>query len=274
MNEVDITADELDALVNEAMTPQSVEEETPTIPDNLELLHKTDNLSRFQGAMWFDAIQNLRVTVAGLGGIGSWTALLLSRLNVQNIRLIDPDRVEEVNMAGQLYKLNNIGEYKTYATIANIQEFSDYHRLDCSNNRIEGTYMCNNILICGFDNMDARKRAFDKWLDRIRIFDPEEKAKSLFIDGRLDAEDLQIFCITGDNEYFMEKYYKEYLYNDSEVEEAPCSFKQTSYLAAMIGSLITNLVVNFVSNTIVEYSKVLPFKLSFNTSVLKLTVEE
>lgn len=271
MIEVDITTDELAALVEEAMAP---EEETPTIPDNLDSLTKTDNLSRFQGAMWFDAIQNLRVTVAGLGGIGSWTALLLSRLNVQNICLIDPDRVEGVNMAGQLYKLNNIGEYKTYATIANIHEFSDYYRLDCSNNRIEDTYMCNNILICGFDNMDARKRAFDKWLDGIRILDPEEKAKSLFIDGRLDAEDLQIFCITGDNEYFIEKYYKEYLYNDSEVEEAPCSFKQTSYLAAMIGSLITNLVVNFVSNTIVEYSKVLPFKLSFNTSVLKLTVEE
>lgn len=274
MNEVDITTDELDALINEAMNSQSVEEEIPVIPDNLELLHKTDNLSRFQGAMWFDSIQNLRVTIAGLGGIGSWTALLLSRLNVQNIRLIDPDKVESVNMAGQLYKLNNIGDYKTYATISNIQEFSDYNRLDCTNHRIEDTFLGTNILICGFDNMEARKKAFEKWLDKVRILNPEEKVKSLFIDGRLDAEDLQIFCITGDNDYFIEKYYKEYLYNDSEVDEAPCSFKQTSYLAAMIGSLITNLVVNFTSNTVVEYSKVLPFKLSFNTSILKLTVEE
>lgn len=271
MNEVDITAEELEALVNDAMAP---EEETPTISDNLDLLAKTDNLSRFQGAMWFNAVQDLRVTIAGLGGIGSWTALLLSRLNVQNIHLIDPDRVEGVNMAGQLYKVDDIGDYKTYATISNIQNFSDYYRLDCSNNRIEDTNLYTNILICGFDNMEARKGAFEKWLDRVRILDPKEKAKYLFIDGRLDAEDLQIFCITGDNKYFIEKYYKEYLYNDSEVEEAPCSFKQTSYLAAMIGSLITNLVVNFASNTVVEYSKVLPFKLSFNTSILKLTVEE
>lgn len=271
MNEVDITVEELEALVNDAMAP---EEETSTIPDNLDLLTKTDNLSRFQGAMWFDAVQKLRITIAGLGGIGSWAALLLSRLNVENIRLIDPDKVEEVNMAGQLYKADNIGTYKTYATIGNIQDFSEYYKLDCTNNRIENTNLYTNILICGFDNMEARKSAFYIWKRRIINLLPEDKEKALFIDGRLDAEDLQIFCITGNDEHLMEIYEKEYLYEDSDVEEAPCSFKQTSYLAAMIGSLITNLVVNFVSNTVVEFSKVLPFKISFNTSVLKLSVED
>ena len=160
MNEVDITADELDALVNEAMTSQSVEEETPTIPDNLELLHKTDNLSRFQGAMWFDAVQQLRVTIAGLGGIGSWTALLLSRLNVENIRLIDPDNVEEVNMAGQLYRSSHIGSSKVNSTTFNIQEFSNYYKVDYQTRRIEECNLYHNILICGFDNMTARKNAF------------------------------------------------------------------------------------------------------------------
>lgn len=271
MIEVDITTDELAALVEEAMAP---EEEVPTIPDNLDLLVKTDNLSRFQGAMWFDAVQDLRVTIAGLGGIGSWTALLLSRLNISHILLIDPDKVEEVNMAGQLYQRTYIGDNKTYATSSTIQEFSNYYRTDIQTKRIEECVLYDNILICGFDNMTARKNAFYKWKGRIETLCPLDREKSLFIDGRLDAEDLQIFCITGDNTHLMDKYEKEYLYNDSDVEEAPCSFKQTSYLAAMIGSLITNLVVNFVSNTVVEFSKVLPFKTSFNTSILKLVVED
>lgn len=271
MNEVDITSEELDALVNEAMNP---EEEVLTIPDNIELLNKTDNLSRFQGAMWFDAIQNLKITIAGLGGIGSWAALLLSRLNVRNIRLIDPDKVEEVNMAGQLYRKAHIGINKVNSTFYNIEEFSDYYRIDYQNRRIEECLLYDNVLICGFDNMEARKHAFHMWRHLVDALSPEDKKKSLFIDGRLDAEDLQIFCITGDNTYFIDKYEKECLYSDSEVDEAPCSFKQTSYLAAMIGSLITNLVVNFVSNTVVEFSKVLPFKVSFNTSVLKLDVED
>lgn len=271
MNEVDITAEELEALINDAMTP---EEEVPTIPDNLDLLTKTDNLSRFQGAMWFDAVQDIRVVIAGLGGIGSWTALLLSRLNISNILLIDPDKVEEVNMAGQLYQNKYIGDNKTYATSNIIQEFSNYYRTDIQTKRIEECVLYDNILICGFDNMTARKNAFYKWKSRIETLCPLDREKSLFIDGRLDAEDLQIFCITGDNTHLMDKYEKEYLYNDSDVEEAPCSFKQTSYLAAMIGSLITNLVVNFVSNTVVEFSKVLPFKTSFNTSILKLIVED
>lgn len=271
MIEVDITTDELAALVEEAMTP---EEEVVTIPDNLDLLTKTDNLSRFQGAMWFDAVQQLRVTIAGLGGIGSWTALLLSRLNVENIRLIDPDKVEEVNMAGQLYRSSHIGTPKVHSTTFNIQEFSNYYKVDYQTRRIEECNFYHNILICGFDNMTARKNAFYIWKHRIVNLYPADREKSLFIDGRLDAEDLQIFCITGNDEHLMEIYEREYLYDDSDVEDAPCSFKQTSYLAAMIGSLITNLVVNFVSNTVVEFSKVLPFKISFNTSVLKLSVED
>jgi molybdopterin/thiamine biosynthesis adenylyltransferase len=271
MIEVDITTDELAALVEEAMAP---EEEAVTIPDNLDLLTKTDNLSRFQGAMWFDAVQQLRVTIAGLGGIGSWTALLLSRLNVENIRLIDPDNVEEVNMAGQLYRSSHIGATKVSSTTFNIQEFSNYYKVDYQTRRIEECNLYHNILICGFDNMTARKNAFYIWKHRIVNLCPADREKSLFIDGRLDAEDLQIFCITGNDKHLMEIYEREYLYDDSDVEEAPCSFKQTSYLAAMIGSLITNLVVNFVSNTVVEFSKVLPFKISFNTSVLKLSVED
>ena len=122
--------------------------------------------------------------------------------------------------------------------------------------------------------MEARKHAFYKWKNRVESLCPADKEKSLFIDGRLDAEDLQIFCITGNDTHLIQKYENEYLYSDADVEEAPCSFKQTSYLAAMIGSLITNLVVNFVSNTVVEFSKVLPFKTSFNTSILKLIVED
>ena len=271
MNEVDITAEELEALVNDAMAP---EEEVPIISDNLDLLNKTDNLSRFQGAMWFDAVQDIRVVIAGLGGIGSWTALLLSRLNISHILLIDPDKVEEVNMAGQLYQSKYIGDNKTYAISSIMQDFSNYYRTDFQTKRIEECVLYDNILICGFDNMEARKHAFHRWRRIVNALSPADKEKSLFIDGRLDAEDLQIFCITGDNEHLIDKYEKEYLYNDSDVEEAPCSFKQTSYLAAMIGSLITNLVVNFVSNTVVEFSKVLPFKISFNTSVLKLSVED
>jgi hypothetical protein len=174
---------------------------------------------------------------------------------------------------GDVYALY-IGGNKTYATSCIAREFSNYYRTDIQTKRIEDCVLYDNILICGFDNMTARKNAFTMWKYRINHLCPADKEKSLFIDGRLDAEDLQIFCITGDNEHLMDKYEKEYLYNDSDVEEAPCSFKQTSYLAAMIGSLITNLVVNFVSNTVVEFSKVLPFKTSFNTSILKLVVED
>ena len=76
----------------------------------------------------------------------------------------------------------------------------------------------------------------------------EERGKCLYEDGRLSAEYLQIFCLRGDDTYFIEKYRTEQLFSDSEADGTVCSYKQTSFMANMIASLMTNLFVNFVAN--------------------------
>ena len=103
-------------------------------------------------------------------------------------------------------------------------------------------------MICGFDNMDARKSYFSNWMNGISNLDEDTKKSCLFIDGRVSAEELQIFCITGDDEYNIKRYSTEFLFDDSESESVVCSYKQTTFMASMIASLITNLFVNFVSN--------------------------
>ena len=60
----------------------------------------------------------------------------------------------------------------------------------------------------------------------------------------------------------MERYEREFLFNDEEVEEAPCSMKQTTYMASMIASFMTNLFVNFVANL---SEPTLPYDLPFFT---------
>ena len=62
--------------------------------------------------------------------------------------------------------------------------------------------------------------------------------------------------------------------DDEEAEEAPCSYKQTSFCASMIGSLITNLYVNFCANRcnpLIERS--LPFITEYNAETMFLKVE-
>ena len=69
---------------------------------------------RFKDAPWFDPKGEIEVIIGGAGGIGSWLALFLARQNVQ-ISIFDMDTVEEVNLGGQFFNNNDIGQTKVQA---------------------------------------------------------------------------------------------------------------------------------------------------------------
>jgi len=53
--------------------------------------------------------------IIGQGGIGSWIGLDLALLGVGTLILIDPDKLESSNLNRTLFKLNQVGTYKTLA---------------------------------------------------------------------------------------------------------------------------------------------------------------
>lgn len=218
---------------------------------NSESLEVKENTARFSGAMWYEAIQQKIITLAGVGGIGSYVGFMLARMNPKSIFVYDDDRVEAVNMSGQFYGRNDIGNYKADALASAVRNYSDYSSIFSITQRFTQETSASDIMICGFDNMEARRLFFNKWLAHIDSRPIEERKHCLFIDGRLAAEDLQVLCITGDNYPGIEKYKQEFLFTDEEADETVCSYKQTTYMANMIGSIIVNLFTNFVANELV-----------------------
>lgn len=247
-----------------AQTPPPVEEEPEyeAIPRNSESVLVSESTSRFSSAIWFDKIQTKTITLAGLGGIGSYVAFLLARMNPERIILYDDDVVEEANMSGQLYSRNNIGQAKVHATNSNLIDFANYYNTFVFNERFTSDSTPTGIMICGFDNMDARKQYYYKWKSLVDTFPEETQRMCLFIDGRLAAENFQVFCITGDNKYYQSEYESKYLFSDYEADETICSYKQTTFMANMIGSIIVNLFVNFCAN---ECEPLVPRDLPFYT---------
>ena len=65
--------------------------------------------------------------VIGAGGIGNWMALDLALLGVGTLILIDPDKVEVSNLNRTLFKLSDIGRYKTEA----VKDLVSERRPDC-----------------------------------------------------------------------------------------------------------------------------------------------
>ncbi len=71
------------------------------------------SLSRLYGANDYALLQQLRICVVGIGGVGSWTVEALARTGIGHITMIDHDDVTPGNLNRQLHALQStIGQSK------------------------------------------------------------------------------------------------------------------------------------------------------------------
>lgn len=256
----------------QALLDQAVEEAHQEIPTNSATLLVDEATSRFSSAIWYENIQKKTILVAGIGGIGSWLTLLLARLKPASLFIYDNDIVETVNMSGQLYGQSDIGIAKITAISHMVRNYADYGSIFAVAERFTPECEPTDIMICGFDNMEARRVFFTKWVEHVQSKLEKERKNCLFIDGRLAAEEFQILCIRGDDEYNINRYNNEFLFSDAEADETICSYKQTTFCANMIASYMVNLFVNFCANE-VGACRDLPFFTTYNAIAMYLKTE-
>lgn len=261
---VGTTVQETDMATVENPEPANEQEETREhlIPLNSPTLLMDESTTRFSGAEWFNEIQSKRIIIGGCGGISSNLAFQLARMHPAAMYIYDDDTVETVNMAGQLFSRNDVGKTKVDAISDMINVYTNMQNVFSICEKFTETTEAGDIMMCGFDNMTARKTFFASWFTHVQSKPVEERKNCLFLDGRLSLSDLQVFCISGEDDNYMEQYRDKYLFSDSEADETVCSMKQTTYLACMIGSVMTNLFTNWVANLI---DPVIPYDLPFFT---------
>ena len=245
-------------------------EEQPIVVPNYSSIR--EELVRFSDAEWFNKIQEKTIVLAGVGGIGSNMAVILAKLNPSAIYIFDDDTVETYNLAGQFYSNEDVGKPKVEALAASVTKYTNYSAIFALNRRYSpGEEIVSDIMICGFDNMRARRDYFRAWERHCMALPEEQRENCLFIDGRLSADEFQIFCITGHDDYYMHEYETKYLFNDYEAQREVCSYKQTGFLADMIGAFMVNLVVNFCANQVNPLRNMaLPFMTSYRSSMMFL----
>lgn len=258
----------------QAILDQAVEEAHQEIPANSETLLVDEATSRFSSAIWYENIQKKTIILAGVGGIGSYVGFLLARMRPASMFIYDDDIVEAVNMSGQLYGQSDLGRAKVSALAEMIRNYAGYSSVFAISERFTDECEPSDIMICGFDNMEARRVFFTKWTKHVYSKPKEERNSCLFIDGRLAAEEFQILCIKGDDEYNINRYNNEFLFSDAEADETVCSYKQTTFCANMIASYMVNLFVNFCANQcnpIIDRD--LPFLTTYNAETIYFKTE-
>ena len=203
---------------------------------------------RFKGFNWFDKMRQVPITIGGVGGIGSYVSFLLSRADANSLTLFDMDRVERHNLGCQLFFTNSIHEYKTKASEQFIKEVANSSTQIYTGGEISPETSESEIdyfVFSCFDNFKARKILFNLWKNKL-LKNPFSK-NFIFIDGRLDGELLQIYCVTWDNYELYESTLNE---NNLVTMGTHCTMQQTSHVGAMIGSYMVSFFTNHLSNLV------------------------
>lgn len=197
--------------------------------------------ARFTDATWFGWLQNRIVLVVGAGGIGSWVTMCLTRIGC-TVHLFDGDRFEVHNMGGQLVRATDIGNYK----VDSAKEISVM--LSGASARVIGTNTMytedsptSPLIVSAVDSMKGRKLLFEKWA---KIYGRDDD--SIFIDGRLLAEDYQVYGVTKGRL----DAYRETIVDDKLIPTENCSLKSTTHCSLGIASEIVSMLSNFAANQV------------------------
>jgi len=174
------------------------------------------------------------VGIIGAGSIGSWTALSLAKMGVEDITVWDFDTIEEHNGPNQMYKVEDDGRPKVEALFDIIKEFAGTE-IHCECSKYDGTK--KPLMICGVDDIEVRRDIFEDYIDNKYGIDR-------YWDARMGGEMATIISINPKS-MTDSKRYKESLFTREETHELPCGERSVVYNNEWIGSFIANQVKSF-----------------------------
>ncbi len=190
-------------------------------------------------------------TIIGVGGIGSWLALALSKMGLPRIKIYDSDTVEEHNLPSQAFRLEDTGKSKTEATKEVLTAFAG-----CSVTAIpedfNGQERLKDIVICAVDSMDVR---IDIWKKYVR-YNPNIK---LFVEARMGAEELRVYSFKPTDPDLVRRY-EEFLYPSSDAHQAPCTEKSIAYTVFTSAGIIGREVKAYLTGEPIAFENIMLLK--------------
>lgn len=131
--------------------------------------NKFDKTLSLLGDNAYNIITSKKVAICGLGGVGGYVTEMIARLFVNNIILIDFDKVSITNFNRQIIATDdNIGKYKTECFKERILSINDKCNIDIINEKIDENFFekHNKIL----NNIDFIFDCIDDKYGKITIY--------------------------------------------------------------------------------------------------------
>ena len=118
-----------------------------------------------------EKLQNARVAVAGLGGLGSNIAVMLARSGVGHLFLVDFDVVDVTNLNRQMYMIPQLGKPKTEAILEILHDINPYLDVKTKNIKVTSDMVPELFgeypIVCeAFDNADQKAMLISALLEK------------------------------------------------------------------------------------------------------------
>ena len=173
------------------------------------------------------ALEQLNVSVIGVGAIGRQVALQLAALGSARLTLIDFDRVEPTNVTTQGYFNPDVGTLKVVATARAIERIDPLIRVQPVEDRFRPQLADADAVFCCVDSITARAAIWRSCQRRCRFW----------CDGRMLGETMRILAAT---EQDGREHYSTTLFHQSEAQVGACTARGVIYTACIAAGLMVH----------------------------------
>ena len=196
------------------------------------------------------------ICIIGAGATGSFVALALAKMGMNNIKVWDDDCVEEHNFPNQLFRLEDLNSHKAERTAKIVKDFTGtrikYHNCKYIKQPLSG------IVILGVDTMKCRKSVY-----KVCKNTPEVE---YIIDPRTASEFYRVYTINMQLKTERE-FYEKFFYSDENTEQEPCTAQAIIYSVLFAAGTVANQVKQILSDQ--DYKKEILADLSGYTFLTK-----
>jgi len=182
---------------------------------------------RQQDVLPVEVMSKARVTIIGVGAIGSMLAVTLAKMGIGTLVIYDGDTVEPHNLPNQWYRPCDLGKPKVEALKGILDAFGSSQVEAYPRNYT--AQPLDGLAVCAVDSMDVR----------MRLWKAAKPMKNLttWIDGRMGAEVGRIL-VADPRDISSVQAYEAELYPSREALQAPCTAKATMYCASGLAALM------------------------------------
>lgn len=179
------------------------------------------------------------VHIIGAGAIGSFTALMLAKMGMEDISVYDNDDVSIENMNNQFYRFSDIGKPKVVALAQLVHDFTQvkikpFNQLWTKDVPVG----LRGIVISAADSMDVRRELFEYCATDFRI--------EWFLDSRMGSESALMYVMSPQNTDDRLSYSKT-LYSNEDAEQERCTAKSTIYCATMLSGHLVKAIKDLIT---------------------------